>query len=188
MHDQLRSHEQTLIREKPVFPDKMFPLQQGALDSLCGVYSVLNCMNALGELDSHAEACDRFRKVAPKIERPIPAVLEGFDPGTKQYSDVWWFGKRLARREILKPRVKLRSSKALATQLDDSPAGGIIYFRDWEDVDLTHYTFVKKRQTDGAFPLWDSYGFSMLQITPEGAFVDCRKVEVTHFWEAVCKG
>lgn len=170
-----------------MFPDKTFPLQQGALDSLCAVYSVLNCMNALGELKSYADACDLFRKVAPKFERPIPALLRGFDPGTQDYSDVWWFGKNLARREILKPRVKLRSIQALVTQLDGSPAGGIIYFRDLKDRKFTHYTFVKKRLADGAFPLWDSYGFTTLRLTPDDAFVDGCKVEVTHFWEAVCK-
>lgn len=176
-----------------MFPEKAFPLQQGALDSLCAVYSVLNCLNALGELDCHVEACKRFRTVMPEFEMPVDAVLDGFDPGTERGSDISWLGQVLSRRahgkpELLHGPLRIASDRDLASLLDDSEAGGIIYFHDLQEADLTHYTFVKKRLADGVFPLWDSYGFSGLDLTPDGAFVDGQAVTVTHLWLAVREG
>ncbi len=170
-----------------MFPEKTFPLQQGAMDSLCAVYSVLNCLNALGELDCPEHACALFRSIVPKLGRPVNAVLDGFSPGTERYSDIKWLGQEAAQRNLLEGPVKLDSGDDLARRLDASDAGGVIFFRDIEARESTHYTYVKKRRADGVFPLWDSYGFSLLVVTLDSSFADGHAIEVTHFWEAVPK-
>ncbi|MBB3858989.1 hypothetical protein GGQ88_000229 [Novosphingobium hassiacum] len=170
--------------EKIVFPEKAFPLQQGAVDSLCAVYSVLNGMNALGELQSQADACDCFRRVVPEFNRPAQAILDGFNPGGDRYSDIHWLGRALAGREFLSRPMHVTSVNELKDLLVSSKAGGVIYFRAREDHSLTHYTYVKPRRLDGAFPLWDSCGCDLLLLSLDGAFIDGQPIEVTHFWAA----
>lgn len=173
-----------------MFPEKTFPLQQGALDSLCAVYSVLNCMNALGELDSVQEAEKLFQRVirwSGKYGHVAEAVCQGFDPISDDGSQINEIARKASRRNLLAEPQILKSGSNLAAMIDQSPSGGLVYFHDRGDRRKTHYTMVRRREGRGAFPLWDSYGFKALTVTDKGVSVDGCPVTVTHFWSARLK-
>lgn len=173
-----------------MFPEKTFPLQQGALDSLCAVYSVLNCMNALGELGSVREAEQLFQRVirwSGKHGNVAEAICQGFDPISDDVSEINEIARKASRRNLLAEPQILEPGSDLAAMIDQSPSGGLVYFRDHDDRWKTHYTMVRKRKGRGTFPLWDSYGFKALTVTDKGVSVDGRPVTVTHFWSARLK-
>lgn len=173
-----------------MFAEKTFPLQQGAVDSLCAVYSVLNCMNALGELDSVQEAEKLFQRVirwSGDHGNVAEAVCRGFDPTSRDGSDINEIARKASRRNLLAEPQILKSGSNLAAMIDQSPFGGLVYFHDQGDRRKTHYSMVRNRKGRGAFPLWDSYGFNALKVTDKGMSVDDHSVTVTHFWRAIPK-
>ncbi|MBU0832125.1 MAG: hypothetical protein KKH33_07045 [Alphaproteobacteria bacterium] len=172
-----------------MFPKKKFPLQQGDLDYLCAVYCVLNCLNALGELQCVAAAGAQFSKLFRSIAKdkmgdPIGAITQGFDPVSAGISDINWLGKIAAGREMLDDVRDVETAQDLDAMLASSPMGGIIYFYSAADAELTHYTFVKKVGPPGCYPLWDSFGFQHLNIRADQIEIDGNHVFVTHFWKA----
>lgn len=171
-----------------MFPEKTFPLQQGAVDSLCAVYSVLNCMNALGELDSVQEAEQLFQRVirwSGEHGNVAEAICQGFDPISGDGSEINEIARTASLRNLLAEPQILEPGSDLAAMIDQSPSGGLVYFHDHDDRWKTHYSMVRNRKGRGAFPLWDSYGFKALTVTETGACVDGRHVTVTHFWQAI---
>lgn len=171
-----------------MFPVKQFPLQQGDVDSLCAIYSVLNCLFMLGELDDVEEAENIFKGIALWLGEPAAALAEGFDPANPDMtSDITKIGRKAAGRKMLDGPHVVNGSLELGALVTMSEAGGLIYFRDKSNEGSTHYSVVRKARADGMFLLCDSYGMQLLACTSDGVFVDGHGVEVTHFWAAIPK-
>ncbi len=141
-------------------------------------------MNILGELDSVEDAEALFQRVI-RWSDAAEAVCQGFDPISDEGSEINEMAHEVSGRDLLGEPQTLNPDSNLAAIIDQSSAGGLIYFHDQSDCQKNHYTVVRKRTAQGAFPLWDSYGFKALTVTDKGASVDGSPVTVTHFWQAM---
>lgn len=167
-----------------MFQEQTFPLQQGAMDSLCAIYSVLNAMNALGELRDCMTAKGIYDHVIPKIHLPF-AVTKGSYPIDPDVGPIInWLSSIMSKRIIFSDVLCDVSQEQIFAEIIQSEHGGIIYINDGPgDLD-THYTFFKPARKDGALPLWDSRGLDLLELTRTGALVNGHAITITHLWKA----
>jgi len=171
--------------------EKKFPLQQGDLDSLCGVYATINALSLAtkdhGWPDKSADPIVKAERLfVHLVERIVlatdgnlfRATTEGLDP-----PDVVWLvdiaenywndgrrGFRTSANRLAFPPVKNEKMPNFYVIMNHLKKGGQVILAYGQGKDIEHYTVVLDVSDAGrTINLFDSYGIAEMTHT-DGAF------------------